>query len=156
MAGNGRISFYYGGGNLFNFDGKDFHTHIKYAAVIDSKKEENNYVNQTELSNQKLISDFLGGYDRIKENCRLYSGIEAKGVDSLCQESSNLTEKPIVVLDVAVFLKNEEKNDRIDVLLITLNQNNCALWRQSIFPTPNYGQRENLKSSKNTAAILRG
>ena len=114
---NDRISFYHGGGNLFNFDGKDFRTHIKYAAVIDSKADAKTYVSQEELFNCKLNPDFSSSYDRIKENCSHYSGDEAEGVSKLCKKSSYLKEEYIVVLDIEIGLWNEEKKDRIDILL---------------------------------------
>ena len=113
------IGFYHKGGKLFGFDEKsEFKTHIKYAAVIDNTDKD--YLTQCELETEKLISDFSGNYKRIKENCSLYSGVEAQGVSEIYHKHSYLSNEDIVVLDIEVSFKaidENKKQDRIDILL---------------------------------------
>lgn len=116
---NNLIDFYYKGGRLFKYDNKGFQTHIKYAAVIE--KDADDYLTESELGNHKLATDFSKNYQRIKENCSNYSGIEANGVSEIYHRHSYVgREKGIVVLDIEVSLKSidpENKQDRIDILL---------------------------------------
>ena len=125
-----RIDFYYKGGKLFSYYGKDgFKTHHKYASVIKFDKKDP-YVSDGRL---QAIDNFMEGYERIKENCSLYSGIEASGLARIsgqysCAKKNKID--PVVVLDIEVSLKREEddddpepkenersKSDRIDLLL---------------------------------------
>jgi hypothetical protein len=125
-----RIDFYHKGGKLFSYDGKmGFITHHKYASVIkyDTKKP---YVSDANL---QAIDNFIEGYERIKENCSLYSGIEANGVARVYGDYSCAKQKKlhrVVVLDIEVSLRRENeadelepgkksraKSDRIDLLL---------------------------------------
>lgn len=125
-----RIDFYYKGGKLFTYNGKmGFRTHHKYASVI-KYNDENPYVSDANL---QVIDNFIEGYERIKENCSLYSGIEANGVsrvygDYSCAKQEKL--HGVVVLDIEVSLRRENeddepepgkksraKSDRIDLLL---------------------------------------
>ena len=115
---NNNIALYYKGGKLFSFNGDDYSTHIKYAAVIESK--EKNYLTETELRIHKLSSNFEINYDRIKENCKLYSGVEATGVSQIYNKHSYLSDENIIVLDVEVSFKSntvDNGQDRIDLLL---------------------------------------
>jgi hypothetical protein len=113
----GRISFYSRGGRLFEFNGNSFITHIKYTSIIDAD-ESKNYITQEQLVNMKLIDNFIDWYDRIKENCELYSGEEARGISYLYQNSSYLSDENYIVLDIEVAFKNENNNqERIDILL---------------------------------------
>lgn len=133
-----RIDFYYKGGKLFSYDGKTgFKTHHKYASVIKFD-DKNPYVSDTNL---QAIDNFIEGYERIKENCSLYSGIEAAGVsrvygDFSCTKQEKLHQ--VVVLDIEVCLireneaddpepgkKSRAKSDRIDLLL--LDTESCLL-----------------------------
>lgn len=113
------IDFYYKGGRLFQYDNKEFNTHIKYAAVIDKRK--NDYLKESELKHSILAPDFSTSYPRIKENCALYAGDEAKGVSNIYHKYSYATGKhEIVVLDIEVSLSSPEDDktlDRIDILL---------------------------------------
>ena len=110
-----RIGFYHKGGRLFEFDGQSFSTHVKYASVIDTDE---NYVTQDQLKEMRVIPNFLARYDRIKENCALYSGDEAEGVSNLYAKSSYLCSESISVLDIEVAFKDDNKKlERIDVLL---------------------------------------
>lgn len=114
---NEYVDFYYKGGRLFQYDKNGFKTHIKYAAVIDYKDP---YLSESELKTCNLASDFESSYERIKENCANYSGVEALGVSSILNKSNYLTENDIVVLDIEVVFEalcTSKKTDRIDLLL---------------------------------------
>jgi hypothetical protein len=127
---NNRMDFYHKGGKLFTYDGRiGFTTHHKYASVIrsDDKKP---YVAETNL---QAISSFVEGYERIKENCSLYSGAEAQGVAQVYGRFScakHAREHHVVVLDIEVSLRRNgsddvpepgeatrASSDRIDLLL---------------------------------------
>ena len=133
-----RIDFYYKGGKLFSYYGKDgFKTHHKYASVIKFDKK-NPYVSDGSL---QAIDNFLEGYERIKENCSLYSGVEASGVARISGQYSCAKKNKrhnVVVLDIEVSLKREKetddpepkknersKSDRIDLLLF--DTDSCQL-----------------------------
>ena len=121
---NNSIGIYHKGGKLFSFEKNEFKTHIKYASVIDNS--EIAYLTENELSKNKLITDFKNNYSRIKENCGLYSGIEALGVSEVYHKYSYLSRNNIVVLDIEISFEalektNGEKQDRIDILLYDLN-----------------------------------
>jgi hypothetical protein len=114
---NNRMDFYYKGGNLFSFK-KEFSTHKKYASVIKSKTD---YISETDLQNIGLIQDFSEGYEQIKKNCSLYSGVETKGISWIYHKypftNNNLE---IVVLDIEISFKSSTEGrtqDRIDILL---------------------------------------
>jgi hypothetical protein len=121
---NNLIDFYYKGGRLFKYDNKGFQTHIKYAAVIEKGKRD--YLTENELGNYKLATDFSKNYQRIKENCSIYSGVEANGVSEIYRRHSYVgREKGIVVLDIEVSLKSivlDNKQDRIDILLYNADE----------------------------------
>ena len=115
------VGFYHEGGKLFGLDSKGFKTHFKFASVIDPNNEKDSYLTKTDLSELKLISDFEKGYSQIKENCSNYSGVEAKGVSKLYSESSYLSGKNVVVLDIEVSFAtddDEKTQDRIDIVLL--------------------------------------
>ena len=121
---NNSIGIYHKGGKLFSFEKNEFKTHIKYASVIDNS--EIAYLTENELSKNKLITDFKNNYSRIKENCGLYSGIEALGVSEIYHKYSYLSRNNIVVLDIEISFEaiektNGEKQDRIDMLLFDLS-----------------------------------
>ncbi len=115
---NNKIGLYHKGGLLFSYDKDGYKTHIKYAAVIGSNGK--NYVSEKEILNHKLITDFESGYNRIKENCFMYSGVEAAGVSEIYHRHSYMSGNDIVVLDIEVSFTSyneEKKQDRIDMLL---------------------------------------
>jgi hypothetical protein len=121
---NNSIGIYHKGGKLFGFEKNEFKTHIKYASVIDNS--ENNYLTENELSKNKLTADFKNNYSRIKENCKLYAGIEALGVSEIYHKYSYLSNNNIVVLDIEISFGALEKiagktQDRVDILLYDLN-----------------------------------
>jgi hypothetical protein len=69
------------------------------------------------LQSKRLIKDFCEGYDRIKENCNKYSGLEALGVSSLYERFSCARKgaDSVVVLDIeASFAKEENENQKPD------------------------------------------
>ncbi|MCD4669512.1 MAG: hypothetical protein K8S14_03605 [Actinomycetia bacterium] len=113
-----RIDLYHNGGKLFGYDGSGFKTHLKYASVITANGKD--YLTESELSAYRLASDFETNYQRIKENCSNYSGIEASGVSDIYHKHSYLSDSKVVVLDIEISFGslNEENNqDRIDILL---------------------------------------
>lgn len=114
-----RIDFYFKGGKLFQYDTKGFKTHIKYAAVIE--KGNHDYLTENELENCTLATDFSKSYERIKENCKNYSGLETLGVSEIYHRHFYVSrDMGIVVLDIEVSLKSLNPNnnqDRIDMLL---------------------------------------
>ncbi len=114
----GRIDFYHKGGKLF-FYVKGFSTHKKYASAIESNSD---YISESDLRQKvKIINSFSRGYEQIKENCSLYSGVEAKGVSRLYHKYPfTKNDLDIVVLDIEISFKaksEERSQDRIDILL---------------------------------------
>lgn len=144
---DGRIDFYWAGGKLFSYvPGTGFSTHHKYASVLTGHNGD--YVAESSLKNGKarLIEDFYEGYDRIKENCELYSGLEALGVSSLYERfSCSRKDAPaVVVLDIeASFAKGESKEkDRID--MVCLDTKNGIL---RFFEAKHYSNNASLRTS---------
>ncbi len=120
---NNEVDFYYKGGKLFSFNNKGLSTHVKYATTPEDNAS--NYVTENEFSQKcrNSIKDFNEDYDKIKNNCKLYSkGTEAACVSYLYKKYSfiNISED-IIILDIEVSLKSEEDSDknqdRIDILL---------------------------------------
>jgi len=121
---NNQVDFYFKGGNLFKYNDRGFRTHIKYAAVIE--KDKTDYLTEKELGNYKLAVDFSNSYQRIKENCSIYSGIEATGVSEIYHRHSYVgRSEGIVVLDIEISLKSQDidsTQDRIDILLYNADE----------------------------------
>jgi len=135
---NNRIDFYSNGGKLFSYDkSRGFTTHRKYASVIMEGDIKGDYINLHDLKKCKLIKDFELGYDRIKELCGLYSGIESQGVSRLYNRfshSKNKRKSKIVVLDIEISFKSEEKiQDRIDLLLFNTENKNLMFYEAKEF-----------------------
>ena len=135
---NNYIDFYYKGGRLFHFDGK-FSTHIKYASVL-TKDNSSDYVYDENLKSLKKITNFVEGYERIKENCWNYNpSLESLGVSELYKFStaSEQNKKSIIkLLDIEITFSNktqndieefrnikQKKTDRIDILLFNTVSN---------------------------------
>ena len=127
---NNTIDFYHKGGNAFHFADGRFSTHVKYASVLHGHNKP--YISEDEIVDARLIDNFIEGYERIKENCALYSGKEALGVAGFYAPSCYALsrEDNVVVLDIEVALhaieeeldvhlveKKKRSQDRIDVLL---------------------------------------
>lgn len=115
---NNKIDFYHKGGRLFEFDGNEFTTHVKYASVLHGYGKPYIKENLLDYGNVRLIRDFKEGYTRIKENCSLHSGLEASGVAEIYEKSSYLkTDQNVVVLDIEASLesltKEEEWSDEL-------------------------------------------
>lgn len=115
----GRVDFYHKGGKLFSYD-KGFSTHKKYASVIRSEKD---YISESDLQeNAKVITSFYDGYEQIKGNCSLYSGVEAEGVSRIYHKYPFVkNDLGIVILDIEISFKSkseERSQDRIDILLL--------------------------------------
>ena len=114
----GRVDFYHKGGKLFSYV-KEFFTHKKYASAI---KSDSDYISESDLKQKvKVITSFSDGYDQIKENCSLYSGVEAEGVSRIYHRYPFINnDLDIVVLDIEISFKaksEERSQDRIDILL---------------------------------------
>ncbi len=119
-----RIDMYHKGGKLFGYDNSGFKTHLKYASVITESGRD--YLSESELSSYRLASNFEENYQRIKENCSNYSGIEASSVSDMYHKHSYLSNSTVIVLDIEISLEslnNENKQDRIDILLFNKNSN---------------------------------
>lgn len=120
---NNAIDFYHKGGKLFGFNGKDFKTHFKYASVIPSAVKD--YLTEKELKALPRVHGFEENYERIKENCKLFSGVEALGVSALYNNYSYLSAKGnVVVLDIEVSFESKDEGrsqDRLDILLLDKN-----------------------------------
>lgn len=115
---NNQIDFYYQGGKLFSYNNRGFSTHQKYAAAIGDFYA--NYLTESEMQKSSLISSYDQGYDRIKENCKNYSGLEALGVSALYHKNSYVKEDSrVVVLDIEVSFGSK---DRVDILLYDLDE----------------------------------
>jgi hypothetical protein len=120
---NNRMDFYFRGGKLFSFGEKGLSTHIKYATTPEDNTK--NYVTEADFSEicKGLTKSFKKDYDKIKDNCGLYSkGSEATGVSYLWEKGSFVNaSEDIIVLDIEISLKSAEdigrNQDRIDVLL---------------------------------------
>lgn len=113
-----RIDLYHKGGKLFTHDSNGFKTHLKYASVITPTGKD--YLTESELSAYKLASDFETNYQRIKENCSNYSGIEASGVSDLYHKHSYSSNSNVIVLDIEISFESlnvKNNQDRIDILL---------------------------------------
>lgn len=151
---NGRIDFYWAGGKLYSYDTKSgFSTHHKYGSVLANNSDD--YISESALINGtvRLIDNFCEGYDRIKENCELYSGLEALGVSSLyerfsCTRSST---PPIVVLDIeASFAKEDSREkDRIDMVCLDVKS---GLIR--FVEAKHYTNNTSLRTSKGSPAVV--
>jgi hypothetical protein len=152
----GRFDFYYRGGRLFELAGQDFSTHIKYASVAGAK---NDYVTEADLlgGNVTFLQNFDKDYERIKENCALYSGIEAQGVADVCALSSfACCGDDVVVLDIEVSLggvgnvpgTRGSQQNRIDLLLF-----NTATRQLRFYEAKHYSNAELWAAHKATPRV---
>jgi len=145
-----RVDFYYRGGKLFSWEngkGKGFSTHHKYASVLCG--QDKHYVTESQLKapTVRLIKDFCEGYFRIKENCALYSGLEATGVSALYHAFScaNHKKHDVSVLDIEVAFANEDyssersSSDRIDFVTIDV------FGKLRFFEAKHYSNRTSLR-----------
>jgi hypothetical protein len=127
---NSRIDFYYKGSKLFSYNGT-FTTHHKFASIIiheHSKK----YISDGDLKNARTINNFMEGFETIKSNAELYSGIESSFVSKIYHNSNYVSCKDnIVVLDIEASFDNTDidendsknKQDRIDLVLLEKKSN---------------------------------
>ena len=163
---NDYICFYFKGSRLFTFDLINrFQTHIKYAAVIHSKKT---YINQADLAGGKLFASNFSDpdtYQRMKENASLHAGIEALGVAELYAKNSiaSLTSMKCeydgyVVLNIEIAFTNQQssseeiqdedvpenvfggkkrkKIDRLDILLLNTKNGKLRFVEAKHFTNP--------------------
>lgn len=112
------IHFYYQGGRLFKYDGKDFFTNVKYA--FNSYKD--NDIKQSELKNLKPVDNFVDGYEKIKACCQVYSAkSESCNVAKLFKNYSYVIskeEKILLDIEAAMDSESDSKNvDRFDLVL---------------------------------------
>ncbi len=130
------IDMYHKGSKLFSYDCKDgFKTHVKFASVLHREIDDTeDYVSEKIFKDPSkrsklLIKNFAVEYERIKENCRNYAGVEAEEVSKIYKKFSYLSKFSIVVLDLEVAfatLPGEKgKQDRIDILLY--DKKSCEL-----------------------------
>ncbi len=168
---NNRLDFYHGGGKLFKYTGS-FSTHIKYASVLF---HDDDYITEEGLGEAEVIPDFISGYQRIKENCSQYAGIEADYIARLLKRFSYLKPDDIIILDIeASFLsldsdsKKSKTQDRIDLLLYHTGErrlryyeakhySNKELWRAegSLPPVVKQIERYNQQIQKSKEQIIK-
>lgn len=127
------IDFYYGGGRIYRYDKNGFSTHVKYGAVAVSGPS-GEYFREDDYGAVKWPCSFKQAHERIKENCRLYSGLEAEGISRIYSKHSFVApEEDYMVLDVEIAfsskdeladetgrpvkLQSQKKTNRIDLLL---------------------------------------
>ena len=136
---NGNVCFYYRGGRAFQYDG-EFKTHRKYLTLI--KKFKDDYVSERMIQNPKIINNFYDQYKDIKDACKQYQGIESIGVSYLYSNYSFLNlDSDIVVLDVEISFKSvsdkeDEKMDRVDILLFSKNEQSLGFVEAKHFSNP--------------------
>lgn len=149
------IDFYWGGGKLFSYKyPQGFKTHHKYASVMIDNKDD--YVLESSLRDGKfrLIKDFCEGYERIKENCELYSGPEALGVSYLYERFScakGEDSSGVVILDIeASFAKDDGKEkDRIDIVSLDMESGTIRF-----IEAKHYSNSASLRNSQGKPAVL--
>lgn len=146
---DGKIDFYHRGGKLFSYEGKKgFTTHLKYASVLTGAGKKD-YVKESDLPSLHSIKSFTDTqvYDRIKENCAVYAGIEAVAVSQVYNMFSfakSKRSKSIVVLDIEISFKQEDmdepssdreriKRDRIDFVLMNIETQELKFYEAKIF-----------------------
>ncbi|MCD4748696.1 MAG: hypothetical protein K8R59_04910 [Thermoanaerobaculales bacterium] len=123
------VDFYHGGGRVFSYDGKRFKTHVKYASVM-MRTGKADYVSETDLKGEdcRLITDFSEGYERIRENCGLYSGLEARGVSQVYSRHSCLRfTETVVMLDIEIALGGTEEDPGLNNDDLRSNRNRLDL-----------------------------
>ena len=161
------MDFYWSGGKLFSYkppSGRQkskFTTHHKFASVLlDNSKTKDgktkNYISETSLQNRRirLIENFCEGYDRIKENCRRYSGLEALGVSSLYERFSCVRKErasSVVILDIeASFAKDGSmEKDRIDIVALD-TENKTIRFAEA----KHYSNRASLRTSSGKSDVV--
>lgn len=159
---NNRLDFYYGGGKLFSYASTGFLTHIKYASVITSPRS---YVREGELPSLSPIDSFVSVYDRIKENCALYSGVEAQGVSDILKSFGRFVSgkaQSMIPLDIEICFDAADadpfevgpprrRKDRIDILFYDMKKgvlrfceakhySNGEIWSKASIPPRVTGQ----------------
>ena len=149
-----RIDFYWGGGKIFSYSqSSGFETHYKYASVLLGNTGD--YISEASLRNGKvrLIENFGDGYERIKENCERYSGLEALGVSSLYERFSCARSEAssVVILDIeASFAKDERRGkDRIDI--VSLDMENGTV---RFVEAKHYSNNASLRTASGNPAVV--
>lgn len=151
---SGRIDFYWGGGKLFSYGKSGFTTYYKYASVMLKDKPDDNISESDLLSGKlRLIQDFCEGYERIKENCEKYSGIEALGVSSLYERFSCVgnQDSPVIMLDIeASFAKGDGmERDRIDIVALEKSSGKIRF-----IEAKHYSNNTSLRATSDDPAVI--
>jgi len=155
----GYIDFYYKGGKLFEFGKDGWKTHIKYAPVLileekGKRESEKVYITEKDLSDVKPVKNFGEGYNRIKKNCELYSGIERSELSNLYNQNS-YTNKVlnVIVLDIEIAFeplipyKKDEKAgpDIVDFVLYNQTLKTLRFYEAKRFSDPRLWSTEGTK-----------
>jgi len=93
--------------------------------------------------------NFVKGYERIKENCAHYSGIEAGEVGRIYQKFSYLNSNlNVVVLDIEVSFgarDEDRKQDRIDLLLLNKKEKRLRFYEVKDFSNKDIWSKKGTK-----------
>ena len=127
---NNYISFYYKGGNIFNYSKSSFRTHMKYGVI--PYKSKSPYIKEEDLADIAILKNFSSAYSEIKNRCKLYGGKEAEYVSALYTCSIAKKRKGIILLDTEICFDSRNDNDldpdtsnkkqnRIDILLYNID-----------------------------------
>lgn len=145
-----KVHFYHKGGRLFGFE-KSFETHIKYASIYNHGKKKE-YISEQDLLSIKPIKNFSNGYDKIKENCSLHSGVESEGISKLLKKYSYAkpTSEDVVVLDIEIAFslpknENQKNRNRIDILLYNRQNNELCFVEAKHFSNSELWSKEGIK-----------
>ena len=131
FAGRNRCaSFYYKGRSLFTYKNNIFTTNQKFGFV--PVPTEKSYIEETDLNDKRVITNFIDAYEKIKERAALYADKEAEGVSMLYKfspASNKRCNEDYFLIDIEVSLekidnpenlasdKKRKGTDRIDMLL---------------------------------------
>jgi hypothetical protein len=153
---NERIDFYWGGGKLFSYgQSSGFTTHHKFASVLLGNTEDD-YISQASLQNgnMRLIKNFCEGYDRIKENCEQYSGLEALGVSSLYERFSCARKEAsssVVILDIEAHFEEDENTEESQIDIVALDIKSGMI---RFIEAKDYSNHESLRSKSENFAVV--
>jgi hypothetical protein len=130
-----QIHFYCHGRKLFGYsESGGFQTNVAFVVALKTKKK--GEVKEKELTNLRLVDNFVEGYEQIKKNTGLYKEVESAEVSRLCNQFSfaKLPKKvkgQIVVLDVELSLESfdeDKSQDRIDLVLYHLESSSIRFF----------------------------
>lgn len=108
------IDFYYKGARIYAYKlRKGFLSDKKYCFNTHTTKSE---IYLQDLNKLSVETNMIKNHKFIKANGKQYSGVEALGVSYLYKQDYK-SSKRYILLDVEIALSDENKNDRIDILL---------------------------------------